>query len=88
MLLLGPQRVPRTTSLVTHHYKPEVITYNTYGSASDVLRVSVKPQAIICDGIRLKEIAEGNTDGYNWRPLSTGGVLRITHTGKNLEIRL
>ena len=78
-----------TTSLVTAiDYKPEVITYNTYGSASDVLRVSVKPQAIICDGIRLKEIAEGNTDGYNWRPLSTGVALRITHTGKNLEIRL
>jgi hypothetical protein len=76
-----------TTSLVTFiNYRPEAISYSTFNSASDVLRLTRMPERITCDGIELKEFSGGSIEGYKWRPLSTGGELKITHTGRKMEI--
>jgi hypothetical protein len=76
-----------TTSLVTSiSYKPEAINYSTYGSATDVLRLTKKPGKVTCEGIELNESDEVNIEGYKWRLLYGGGELQITHTGRNLEI--
>jgi hypothetical protein len=76
-----------TTSLVTFiEYKPKTINYSTYGSATDILRLTGKPFKITCNGTELKENAGGNTSGYRWNSLSKGGVLQIIHDGGKLEI--
>ena len=78
-----------TTSTVTSiGYKPDVITYSTYNPSTDVLRLTGKPKEITCDGTLLTENSGESPGGYTWKPLSSGGVLQITHTGRNLEIRL
>jgi hypothetical protein len=83
----GKNRFLGTTSLViTIHYRPEKITYSTYSSATDILRLTEKPERITCYGTEMEEITEGNREGYSWKPLQTGGVLQIMHSGKNIDI--
>jgi hypothetical protein len=78
-----------STSIVTSiEYKPEVITYSTYDSATDILRLKQKPNEIECDGKELKESVDKNSEGFNWKPLSTGGVLQIKHNGRKLNLLL
>ena len=78
-----------TTSLVTSiSYKPEAINYSTYDSASDMLRLTKKPGRITCDGAKMKETADVNSEGFSWKALPTGGVLKIKHTGKKINIFL
>jgi hypothetical protein len=82
-------RLLGTTSLVTSiNYKREAISYSTYGSATDILRLTKKPVKITCDGKELKKITEGISEGYIWEPFPSGGELHITHTGRNIEISL
>jgi hypothetical protein len=82
-------RLLGTTSLVTSiKYKREAISYSTYGSATDILRLTKKPVRITCDGNELKKITEGMIEGYIWKPFPSGGELHITHTGRNIEISL
>jgi hypothetical protein len=78
-----------STSIVTSiEYKPEIITYSTYDSATDMLRLKQKPNGIDCDGKELKESVDKNSEGFNWKPLSTGGVLQIKHNGRKLNLLL
>jgi len=78
-----------STSIVTSiEYKPEVITYSTYDSATDILRLKQKPNEIDCDGKELKESVDNNSEGFTWKPLSTGGVLQIKHNGRKLNLLL
>jgi hypothetical protein len=78
-----------STSIVTSiEYKQEVITYSTYDSATDILRLKQKPKEIDCDGKELKESVDKNSEGFNWKPLSTGGVLQIKHNGRKLNLLL
>jgi hypothetical protein len=76
-----------STSIVSSiKYKPDAITYSTYDSATDILRLKQKPVKITCDGTELRGSDESNKGGYTWKPLPTGGVLHIIHTGKNTDI--
>lgn len=71
------------TSIV---YQPEDITYITYDKATDILRLKQKPVKITSDGTELKKFSDENTEGFGWKPLSTGGVLQIKHNGRKLTI--
>jgi hypothetical protein len=74
-----------STSIVTSiNYTPEIITYITYDSATDILRLKLKPVKIICDGLELKELSDA--EGFSWKNLSSGGVLTIRHIGKKTDI--
>ena len=78
-----------TTSVVTSiKYLPGSISYSTYSNASDIIRLRKKPVSVKCNGIVLKEISNSVSEGYAWESLSTGGILRISHAGKNIEIGL
>jgi hypothetical protein len=78
-----------TTSVVTSiNYSSNSINYSTHGAAEDVLRLKTKPGSVKCEGIGLKESSDEETDCYSWKPLSTGGVLKIAHSGRNVEIDL
>jgi hypothetical protein len=83
----GKNRLLGTTSLVTSiSYNSNAISYSTYGSATDILRLKSKPKGIACDGIMLKEKNDNTADGYNWKQMRSGGELVIQHMGKKLEI--
>jgi len=83
----GKNRFLGTTSLITSiNYMPEAIKYSTYGSATDILRLTRKPVKITCDGTEMKVFAEGNIEGCRWKPLQNGGVLQIMHNGSKLDI--
>lgn len=77
----------RTSSIIkTIAYKPEVIAYSTFDSASkEVFRLTFKPSEIQAGGNKLHEL-EG-ADGWVWQELSTGGILRISHSsGSDIRI--
>lgn len=78
-----------TSSVVTGiRYAGKSIRYTTFGPAADILRLTSRPSGISCDGDRLTE-NDVSGEGFSWTPLATGGgVLRIKHTGKNVDIAL
>jgi hypothetical protein len=76
-----------TTSVVTSiQYKPGLINYATYKAGTDLLRLVRKPSKIECEGNVLKESPGNKQEGFSWKALSTGGVLRITHFGKKVGV--
>jgi hypothetical protein len=76
-----------TTSIVKSiKYLSGSISYSTYNNASDILRLTGKPIYVTCNGIKLSEISDKGSEGYNWKQLSTGGILTVIHSGKDVEI--
>jgi hypothetical protein len=78
-----------STSVVTSiRYVADAIEYSTYDSATDILRLKHKPVKISSEGIDLKEIADANSEGFIWRDMQSGGVLKIVHKGKEISVFL
>ena len=76
-----------STSIVTSiSYAPEALTYSTYDSATDILRLKYKPVKISCDGKEMGATVDKSSDGFNWKDLSSGGVLKVRHIGKKIDI--
>ncbi|MEP7279898.1 MAG: hypothetical protein ABI813_14705 [Bacteroidota bacterium] len=80
-------RLLSSTSVVqTIKYKPEEVRYTTFGAATDVLRLTSKPQKITCERVNLQEVADPKAEGYRWESLAVGGVLKVNHKGKQVSI--
>jgi hypothetical protein len=85
----GKNRFLGTTSLVTDiRYERDMISYSTYSGSSDVLHLVSKPGKITVHGVNMKEAMAPDSVGYSWKPLSSGGILRLKHTGKKVIISL
>jgi hypothetical protein len=84
-----------TTSVVQHvfyknqlnkYYFPAIknstvtqMHYTTYDTAgTEVIRLAKKPAGVLFNNITAKE--NDNTNGYEWKALSKGGVLTIRRT--------
>jgi len=81
----GKNRFLSSTSIVTSiKYGSESINYSTYDSATDILRLKQKPMKITCDGAELKE--SSGLEGYNWKNLSSGGLLQVKHNGRKVDL--
>jgi len=81
----GKNRFLSSTSIVTSiKYGRESINYSTYDSATDILRLKQRPVKITCDGVELKE--SSGSEGFNWRNLSSGGVLQVKHKGTKIDL--
>jgi len=81
----GKNRFLSSTSNVTSiQYGRESINYSTYDSATDILRLKQRPVKITCDGVELKE--SSGLEGFNWRNLSSGGVLQVKHKGRKIDL--
>ena len=79
-------RLLSSSSIVkTIVYKTNLITYSTFDSSTDELRLVEKPLLVVCDGVNIESGQAANQ--YTWKPLTTGGVLQINHKGKNVSIR-
>ncbi len=83
--LLGSESVVQHIS-----YGDKEIIYKTYHPASsEVLRLTAMPRKIAVDGIELKRKDDLKSDGWNWKKLDKGGVLRIVRSsGREVKISL
>jgi hypothetical protein len=78
-----------TSSVVTSiNYRPDSIMYFTYDRATDILRLKQKPLRITCEGKELMESLDKNSEGFSWKDMGAGGVLKIKHEGKKIIIFL
>ncbi len=83
----GKNRFLGTNSIVTRIvYTGTSVNYSTYNGSEDILRLNTKPSSVKCDGEAIKEMSDGDIDGFIWEPLNVGGILRISHKGINVEI--
>jgi len=79
----------RTSSIVRKiSYQSSKIIYNTFDNASqEVFRLTSKPKEIKVNGNTLKKVADNISEGWQWQPLDTGGILRIKQSlGNEIEI--
>jgi hypothetical protein len=81
----------RSSSVVQKiSYKPGSIEYKTYDdAAAEVLRLTSKPKSITVGGDKTAERKDLDEQGWTWRPLDKGGVLKIRHdSGSQVLIKL
>lgn len=58
-----------------------LIFYSTFDrQGTETLRLAAKPSRITLNDRILEEVAELDREGWNWRPLASGGVLKIRRT--------
>lgn len=87
----GENHLLRTSSVIKRiSYQSSEINYVTFDNESEeVLRLSTKPKSIAFNGDIVKEIQNLTAEGWTWKPLEKGGVLRIKKiTGKEIKIRM
>lgn len=87
----GENHLLRSTSVVKSiSYKPTEINYTTfYDASSEVLRLTAKPVSITVNNSRITERKDLNGEGWTWKPLDKGGVLRLKHDkGNKIKIKL
>jgi hypothetical protein len=87
---IGQDHLLRSSSIVRKvKYGNQSIQYQTFDkSATEVLRLSFKPEHIAAGNTSLTERSDLNQDGYTIRQLSDGDYeLRVRHSGSN-EIRI
>jgi hypothetical protein len=64
------------------------VFYKTYDSSgTETIRMTQKPSIVLLDGKPLNEDQQANTQGYQWNPLTAGGVLLI-HRLRGTEITI
>jgi hypothetical protein len=60
-------------------YSSGGINYQTYDASSqEVLRITSKPSRITVDGVPLGKAEDDGKNGWTWKKLKEGGILRIT----------
>jgi hypothetical protein len=87
---IGQDHLLRSSSVVQKvKYGNRSVEYQTFDkSATEVLRLSFKPEHIVAGNTYLTEGSDLNQDGYTLQPLPEGDYeLRVRHTGSN-EIRV
>jgi hypothetical protein len=65
-----------------------IIFYKTYDKISiEKLRMTAKPFAIFCNDTKLEQREDLKADGWTWRKLDKGGILKIRHSiGTDIKI--
>lgn len=87
---IGEDHLLRTSSVVKAiSYQSSEIKYVTFDNESEeVLRLSAKPRTISINGKNVKEIQNLTVEGWNWKPLEIGGILKIKKTtGYEIKIK-
>jgi hypothetical protein len=86
---IGEDHLLRTSSVVKAiSYQSSEIRYVTFDNESEeVLRLSAKPKNISINGKNVKEILNLTMEGWTWKPLENGGILRIKKSKGN-EIKI
>jgi hypothetical protein len=62
-------------------YETKKISFTTYDSESEVvLRLASKPKLVTVSGKSLQAIKQLNANGYTWKKLDKGGVLKLKYS--------
>ncbi len=78
---VGNHLLKSTSTVQKIKYETNQINFSTYDKQSEVvLRLVTKPKSIIVSGKALKHINQLDGDGYIWKPLEKGGVLKLKYT--------
>jgi hypothetical protein len=87
----GENHLLRTSSVIKSiSYQPSEIRYVTFDNESqEVLRLSSKPINISVNDKIIKEIKSPDGEGWTWKSLEYGGILRLRKaTGDEIKIRM
>lgn len=85
----GENHLLKSSSVVQHiKYERNKVSFATFDSQSEVvLRLASKPKSITVSGKSLSQPDKPGGDGYIWKSLSTGGVLKLKYSnGKDAVI--
>jgi len=71
-------------------YSKSKVIFNTYDKENKaVLRLAAKPKTILVDKNNLKEAMKTTSEGWTWKPLTVGGILKINQkSGSQIIINL
>jgi hypothetical protein len=62
-------------------YETKKISFTTYDNESEVVvRLASKPNSVTVSGKPLQAIKQLNADGYTWKKLDKGGVLKLKYS--------
>jgi hypothetical protein len=80
----------RSTSVIQKiKYSASKISITTFDNSSDIIiRMNAKPRTIELIGIKLKEINKPGSEGFIWKQLNNGGVLKIHYNSGNALVVL
>ncbi|MCY7330427.1 MAG: hypothetical protein LH618_17895 [Saprospiraceae bacterium] len=86
----GNHLLKSTSTVQKIRYEPHAITFRTFDQqAAVVLRLASKPKSVTVAGTVLHPPKEPDGDGYVWKPLEKGGVLKLKYTnGQSVSINL
>ena len=81
----GENHLLKSTSIVqTIQYDQNSISYRTFDDASiEVIRAKSKPRFIKIGNETIEQRTKLDKQGWTWRALETGGVLKIRHETRN-----
>lgn len=79
-----------TSTVQKIRYDTNKITFNTFDSQSVVvLRLASKPKSVSVSGKELNQLTQLDGDGYIWKALDKGGVIKLKYTnGTDVNIKL
>jgi len=71
-------------------YETNKIAFTTFDNESEVvLRLASKPKSVTVSGKALKQLNQLDSDGYVWKALDKGGVLKLKYSnGADVIINL
>ncbi len=77
--LLGSSSVVRSAK-----YRANRIEYITWdNSATELLRLRSKPESLTVNDIAINEETSLQEEGWSWKPLQNGGILKVYHNSGN-----
>ena len=78
-------RLLSSSSVVQHiKYDRNKISFITFDSQSEVvLRLTSKPNSITVSGKSISQLTQPEGDGYVWKELDKGGIVRLKYAGGN-----
>jgi len=77
---VGNHLLKSTSTVQKIKYETNKISFTTFDNQSEVvLRLATKPKSVTVSGKTLKELNQLNGDGYVWKALDKGGVLKVKY---------
>lgn len=81
---VGNHLLKSTSTIQKIKYEPGKITFRTYDKHSEVvLRLASKPKSVLVASNSLNPVTRISNDGYFWKALEKGGVLKLKYTTGN-----
>jgi len=81
---VGNHLLKSTSAVQKIKYEANKISFTTFDNQSEVvLRLVSKPKSVTVSGKVLKQLSQPGGDGYVWKALNKGGVLKLKYSNGN-----